>query len=353
MFGIKKGSDTPLPTGAKLNKILGIESLAITDAEQKQAIDEINADKNLPNFTSYKEVKTYYRSYTGNLVYLVNYGRPDIMAIVYRLARYQESPSIVHINAVRQVMGFLLGTKERELIFGRQKMDEILTTHSDSSYADCPATGRSTGGYIHYLFGNYLSGRSFKLNCVTRSVTEAEFYTMSAAAADSIYFRNLYNETVRPVMNNVLVKTLEIKKKGGSGETKEGSYEKYKEIKQVTLTHSGLKLGHDILLSKECNPYMWMNDTDLTIYGDNSSAILQSKNGTNKRSKHIRIHNSYIWEQMHIFGNIKVGKINTKYNSADLQTKILNKELFMRHSSTIMGEKRTFISNAAFIKWYN
>ena len=57
------------------------------------------------------------------------------------------------------------------------------------------------------------------------------------------------------------------------------------------------------------------------------------------------IHNSYIWEQIHIFGNIKVGKISTKQNSADLQTKVLGAEPFKQHSRTIMGEGREFKVN--------
>ena len=89
----------------------------------------------------------------------------------------------------------------RVMKFGQQEMDDILCCFSDSSFADCPATGRSTGGYVHYLCGDYLASRSFKINCVTRSVTEAEFYTLSAAAADSIYYRNLWNYNILTLLN--------------------------------------------------------------------------------------------------------------------------------------------------------
>ena len=88
-----------------------------------------------------------------------------------------------------------------------------------------------------------------------------------------------------------------------------------------------------------------MDKEDTVIYGDNKSSLNQANNGSNKRSKHIKIHNSYIWEQIHIFGNIKVGKISTKQNSADLQTKVLGAEPFKQHSRTIMGEGREFKVN--------
>ena len=120
MFNVKRSKNTPFPTGEELTKTFAVESLSDTDEKQNKTVQNINDDKDLPNFTSYKEVRTYYRSYTGNLVYMCCYGRPDIQAIVYRLARYQESPSIKHIMAVRRIISYLLHTKTRKLIFGRQ-----------------------------------------------------------------------------------------------------------------------------------------------------------------------------------------------------------------------------------------
>ena len=328
MFNITTGEKTPLPTGDKLNKLFELDSLADTDSKQQETLETINSDEKLPSFSSYKEIKTYYRSYTGNLVYMCCYGRPDIQAITYRLARYQESPGIRHIRAARRIIKYLLFTKERKLIFGRQEMKDTLASFSDSSFADCPATGRSTGGYVHFLFGSYLSSRSFKMNCVTRSVTEAEFYTMSACAADSIFYKNFFNFTLLPVLNHH-----ELHTKSDKG---------HSELKHVNMIHSTKQEFKGELLSKDIHPFQWMNEEDTIIYGDNSSAIQQANYGSNKRSKHIRIHNSYIWEQIHIFKRIKIGKVATEYNVADLQTKPLKAELFDYHTKTLMGERHSF-----------
>ena len=172
-------------------------------------------------------------------------------------------------------------------------MDETLSSFSDSSFADCPASGRSTGGYCHFLFGSYLASRSFKMNCVTRSVTEAEFYTMSACAADSIYFRNLFNETLRPVLlhcekiDNVAGKLSMLSNK----------------VDCVPIVHSDKKEFAEILLSKSIHPFQWMHEEDTVIYGDNSAALEQSRKGPNKRSKHIRYHNSAIFGNRCIYLN--------------------------------------------------
>lgn len=51
-------------------------------------------------------------------------------------------------------------------------------------------------------------------------------------------------------------------------------------------------------------------------------ATQQANYGSNRRSNHIRIHNSYVWEQIHfihIFKRIKIGKVATEYNAALVQ----------------------------------
>ena len=233
-------------------------------------------------------------------------------AITYRLARYQESPGIRHILAARRIIEYLIFTKERKLIFGRQEMEDTLASFSDSSFADCPATGRSTGGYVHFLFGSYSSSRSFKMNCVTRSVTEAEFYTMSACAADSIYYTNFFNFTLLPLLKHHELHTK--------------SNKVHSEVRHVNIIHTSKQEFKGELLSKDIHPFQWMNEEDTIIYGDNSSAI----------------HNSYIWEQIHIFKRIKIGKVATEYNVADLQTKPLKADLFNYHTKTLMGERHSF-----------
>ena len=340
MFKITRTSTSPMPTGKTLQESLDVTSLALTEEQKAETVRLVNEHKDMPNVKNYSDVQTYYRSYTGNMIYLVGYGRTDLQSTVFKLARYQENPSMKHIMLIRRVLQYCLYTKERTLVFGRQKFKEVLTTHSDASYADCPATGRSSGGYIHYFMGNYLASRSFKINCVTRSVTEAEFYTMSAAAADSIYFRNLYNETLLPVIRNIM--------------SSKGGIDKKLLIEQekCTIVHSGLKKGHEMLLSKHIHPYLWMDEADVTIYGDNSSAIQQANKGPCKRSKHIRIHKSYLWEQIHVFNNVRVAKIDTAENSADLQTKVLDSTKFEKHAKTIMGMNESLTVNLVELKFY-
>ena len=127
----------------------------------------------------------------------------------------------------------------------------------------------------------------------------------------------------------------------------EGTKRKFDEIKVVPVVRTNKENFHDVLLSKEVHPLRYMKEEDTFIHCDNASAINQAQKGANKRSKHIRIHQSYIWEQIHIFKRVVVLKVDTKYNPADLQTKPLNAELYNRHTRTIMGERDCFVKFAS------
>ncbi len=55
---------------------------------------------------------------------------------------------------------------------------------------------------------------------------------------------------------------------------------------------------------------------------------------------------AYIWQYQ------SRGKIDTELNSADLQTKLLQTELYDKHIKTIMGHNKIFNANIA-IDYYN
>ena len=80
--------------------------------------------------------------------------------------------------------------------------------------------------------------------------------------------------------------------------------------------------------------------------------IQQANKGTCKRSKYIRIHKSYLWEQTHVFNSVRVAKIDTAENSADLQTKVLDSTKFEKHAKTIMGMNESLTVNVVELKFY-
>lgn len=77
--------------------------------------------------------------------------------------------------------------------------------YSDSDWAGCPETRRSTGGFCSFLGSNIISWSAKRHETVSKSSTEAEYRTMSLAASEVAWLQNLVTvmglqQTVTPLM---------------------------------------------------------------------------------------------------------------------------------------------------------
>ena len=61
-------------------------------------------------------------------------------------------------------------------------MDPTYFLFADSSFADCPDTGRSTGGFHVFFQGGIIDSASFRPEPVTQSSAEAEYCNACVAA---------------------------------------------------------------------------------------------------------------------------------------------------------------------------
>ncbi|KAL0300300.1 UNVERIFIED_CONTAM: Retrovirus-related Pol polyprotein from transposon TNT 1-94 [Sesamum angustifolium] len=99
---------------------------------------EENQMKNIP-----------YASVVGSLMYVQVCTRPDIAFAVGMLGRYQSNPGIEHWKAAKKVMRYLQGTKDLQLIYKHTENLEVVG-YSDSDFAGCLDTRKSTSGYIFF-----------------------------------------------------------------------------------------------------------------------------------------------------------------------------------------------------------
>ena len=102
-----------------------------------------------------------YASSVGSLMYAQVYTRPDITFVVGMLGRYQSNPSIDHWRAEKKVMRYLQGTKDYMLMYRRTNNLEVIG-YSDSDFAGCVDSRKSTSGYIFMMVGGAVSWRSAK-----------------------------------------------------------------------------------------------------------------------------------------------------------------------------------------------
>ncbi|RVW28514.1 Retrovirus-related Pol polyprotein from transposon TNT 1-94 [Vitis vinifera] len=96
-----------------------------------------------------------------SLMYAQVCTRPDIAFAVGMLRRYQSNPGKDHWKAAKKVMRYLQGTKDYKLMYIRTNNLEVVG-YSDSDFAGCFDSRKSTFGYIFILAGGAISWRSVK-----------------------------------------------------------------------------------------------------------------------------------------------------------------------------------------------
>ena len=96
-----------------------------------------------------------YTSAIGSLMYLVVTCRPDIAYAVSVLSRYMKNPGKMHWVGVKGVLRYLKGTSDKGITFGGSDIAEkhVLSLYSDSDWAGCVDSSKSTSGYIA-MFNN-------------------------------------------------------------------------------------------------------------------------------------------------------------------------------------------------------
>ena len=91
-----------------------------------------------------------YASLVGSLMYAQTRTRSDISFAVGMLGRYQSNPGLFHWRAAKKVLRYLQGTKDHMLTYRKTSNLEVVG-YSDSDYAGCKDTQKSTFDYLFLL----------------------------------------------------------------------------------------------------------------------------------------------------------------------------------------------------------
>ncbi|CAL1399701.1 unnamed protein product [Linum trigynum] len=217
----------------------------------------------------------HYRSVVGSLIYLTS-TRPDIAYAVQIVSQFMSSPRTDHLAAVHRILRYLQGTREVGLFLPSGSL--VLQAFSDSDYAGCVDTRRSTTGWCVRLGDSFISWRCKKQDRVSKSSTEAEYRAMSDVSSELVWLRRLLGD-----------------------------------------------------LGVDC-------DLPLQLYVDNTSAIQIAQNPVlHDRTKHIEVHLHYIRDLVRD-GILRLFHIRSEDQIADLLTKsfsasrhfYLSRKLMMR-----------------------
>ena len=102
-----------------------------------------------------------YASAVGSIMYAQVCTRPDLAFVTGMLGRFQSNPGPDHWKAAKKVLRYMQGTKDFMLTYKRTDNLEIVG-YSDSDFAGCVDSMRSTSGYIFTLAGGAISWKSSK-----------------------------------------------------------------------------------------------------------------------------------------------------------------------------------------------
>ncbi|XP_041026883.1 secreted RxLR effector protein 161-like [Juglans microcarpa x Juglans regia] len=133
--------------------------------------------------------KIPYASVMGSLIYAQICTRLDISFAVGMLGRYQSNPGMSTWKATKRVLRYLQGTKDYQLTFRRTDSLEV-TGYSNSDFADCSDSRKSTSGYFFLLAGGAISWRSMKQTITFSSTMEAKFVACFEAIIHGLWLRN-------------------------------------------------------------------------------------------------------------------------------------------------------------------
>ncbi|XP_047979038.1 secreted RxLR effector protein 161-like [Salvia hispanica] len=130
-----------------------------------------------------------YASVVGSLNYVQTCTRPDITFAVGMLDRYQSNLGMDHWKAAKKVLKYLQGTKEHMLTYRRSDNLEVIG-YSDSDYAGCVDSRKSTFSYLFLLAEGAVSWKSGKQSVIATSTMEAEFVACFEATVHGLWLRN-------------------------------------------------------------------------------------------------------------------------------------------------------------------
>lgn len=221
------------------------------------------------------------------MTFLANSTRPDISFAIHQCARYSANPTALHEQAVKRIGRYLLSSSDKGLIL-KPTNNFQLDMFVDADFAgmwyqefseprDCAL---SRTGYVITYCGCPVHWASRLQSEIALSTTEAEYIALSMATRELPPLRLLVQE-----------------------------------IHQNGLVQTTSAINNSNIRTKTLSPS--------NIYEDNASCIVLAYNdGTKVRTKHISLKWHHFRDQLRD-GHIKITKVASNLNWADLLTKPL------------------------------
>ncbi|KAD3640040.1 hypothetical protein E3N88_29263 [Mikania micrantha] len=131
--------------------------------------------------------ETLYRCMIGSLMYLTA-SRPDIMFATCVCARFQAAPKESHLIAVKRIFRYLQGTQSLGIWYSTGHSCKLVA-FSDSDYAGCKLSRKSTSGGCQFLGNCLVSWQCKKQTSVATSTAEAEYIAAASCTSQILWLQ--------------------------------------------------------------------------------------------------------------------------------------------------------------------
>ena len=168
--------------------------------------DVSTSDEQVEKLT--REFNIHYISFIRSLIYLLS-TRVDLSFAVHKLAKFSTDPGKVLFEGLIHLLIYIRGKKTLGLKYYAGRNDAPVTDllrkvciktenhfmdFSDSSWQDCPNTGRSTEAYIIFYQGGPIDNGIHVPGIVAQSSAESEYNPACTAGMALAHFRLFIHE---------------------------------------------------------------------------------------------------------------------------------------------------------------
>ena len=253
------------------------------------------------------------------LLFLARCTRPDIMAAVTTMARFQIDTGPAHWKYGMHVLRYLAGTTTAGVQYGPCNLNKKshvqyvpLTMYHDSDWGSDAIDKRSTTGWISFSWGGPINWCSVRQKCIAQSSCEAEYIASNEAARESVWALRLFEDLGYP---REKLHFAQHSTNIGPGEVEPAHHLRAFPNEQE---QSGAK--------------------PLTMFCDSTAAISNTVNAgrSHSRMKHVEIRYHFIRDMVKR-GILRDAKVHTDANVADILTKAVSKQTFIKHRDTIIS----------------
>jgi hypothetical protein len=136
---------------------------------------------------------TLYCRIVGSLRYLIH-TRSDLTYAVGYMSWFLERPTEEHLQAVKKILHYIVGTLHYGLRYGRRTGTTRLVGYCDSDLAGDIDTRKSTTSTLFFLSKSLVSWQSLKQRVVALSSCEAEYIAATTTATQAIWMARLLGE---------------------------------------------------------------------------------------------------------------------------------------------------------------